>query len=139
MVKVYISAPLFTDAEREYCLRIDEALREGGFITYLPQRDGADADPTKESGRLAIYRNNLDQLRDCDAVLALLDGSIADDGVAYELGVAAAWAKPSAGLLTDRRKTTTSVNLMLTVGLSLGCATALSEAVSLLGALHDGS
>ena len=39
-MKIYIAAPLYCDYEREYNLKIDELLRENGYDTYLPQRDG---------------------------------------------------------------------------------------------------
>ncbi|MBQ1346933.1 MAG: hypothetical protein IIY65_02940, partial [Erysipelotrichaceae bacterium] len=41
-MKVYIAAPLYCDYEKEYNLKIDTFLRENGFDTYLPQRDGGE-------------------------------------------------------------------------------------------------
>ena len=41
-MKVYIAAPLYCDYEKDYNLKIDTFLRENGFDTYLPQRDGGE-------------------------------------------------------------------------------------------------
>lgn len=57
----------------------------------------------KVNRRLAAA--NVDRIRDADAVLAILDGTDVDSGVAAEIGFAACLLKPVVGLRLDIRQT----------------------------------
>jgi nucleoside 2-deoxyribosyltransferase len=106
-MKVFIAGPLFSQAEREFNLKVDEYLRGHGFETFLPQRDVGRLDEllAKEGGRAyrAIFEQDLKGLDQADAVVAILDGPDVDSGTAFEIGYAFAKGKPVIGLKTDMR------------------------------------
>ena len=107
-MRVFIAAPLFSQAEREFNEKIDEILRSEGFETILPQRDVGDLwEKLKKHGKRAyreVYRRDLECLKSCNVVVAVLDGNDVDSGVAFEVGYAKALGKPIIGLKTDVRK-----------------------------------
>jgi nucleoside 2-deoxyribosyltransferase len=107
-MKIYLAAPLFSEAERTYNEKIKVALEKAGFQVFLPQ-EGCE-------GPEDIFQCCIVNLKKCDAVLAVLDGAQVDDGTAFECGVAHALGIPVVGLRTDFRRVgehDTEVNLML--------------------------
>jgi nucleoside 2-deoxyribosyltransferase len=105
-MKVFIAGPLFSQAEREFNLKVDEILRKHGFRTTLPQRDIGKLWEELGRGKKAyrrIYEEDLKELEGCDAVVAVLDGNDVDSGTAFEVGYACAKGKPVIGLKTDTR------------------------------------
>lgn len=50
-----------------------------------------------------VFRADTKALIDCDAIVAVLEGPIVDDGVAWELGFGYAQGKPCIGLVVDDR------------------------------------
>lgn len=101
-MKVFIAAPLFSLAERDFNLKLDEFLRENGFETVLPQRDVGEAWGADVS-KLEIYKKDLEEIEKADVVVAVLDGPDVDSGTAFEIGYAKAKGKPVVGLKTDVR------------------------------------
>lgn len=99
-MRVFIAAPLFSEAEREFNRKIDELLRSSGFETVLPQRDIGDA---RTEGHLRVFEKDLAAIDGSDVVVAILDGPDVDSGTAFEIGYAFARGKPVIGLKTDRR------------------------------------
>jgi len=106
-MKVFIAGPLFSQAEREFNIKVDEKLREHGFETFLPQRDVGKLDEllVKEGKRayFMIFERDLKGLDWANAVVAILDGPDVDSGTAFEVGYAFAKGKPVIGLKTDMR------------------------------------
>jgi nucleoside 2-deoxyribosyltransferase len=106
-MKVFIAGPLFSQAEREFNIKVDEYLRKHGFETFLPQRDVGKLDEllAKEGKRAyrTIFERDLKGLDQADAVVAILDGPDVDSGTAFEVGYAFAKGKPVIGLKTDMR------------------------------------
>ena len=106
-MKVFIAGPLFSQAEREFNLKVDGELRKHGFETFLPQRDVGKLDDllAKEGERAyrMIFKRDLKGLDQADVVVAILDGSDVDSGTAFEVGYAFAKGKPVIGLKTDMR------------------------------------
>jgi len=106
-MKVFIAGPLFSQAEREFNLKVDKYLRERGFKTFLPQRDVGKLDELiAKRGKRAyrmIYEQDLQGLEQADVVAAILDGPDVDSGTAFEIGYACAKGKPVIGLKTDMR------------------------------------
>jgi nucleoside 2-deoxyribosyltransferase len=104
---VFIAAPLFSQAEREFNLKLDEFLRKNGFNTILPQRDVGDLwKLMKKRGKKAyrdIYERDLGKLEEADVIVAILNGPDVDSGTAFEVGYACAKRKPVVGLKTDVR------------------------------------
>jgi len=134
-MKVFIAGPLFSQAEREYNLKVDEGLREQGFETFLPQRDAGKLDELliKEGERAyrTIFERDLKGLDWADVVVAILDGTDVDSGTAFEVGYSFANGKPVVGLKTDMRvfAKDEELNNMLTQGIR-ALARNLDEVVS---------
>ena len=105
----YIAAPLFSEAERTFNLALADLL-EPHLAVYLPQRDGLLLRDLREAGedspetRRRIYTADIDAIRACDILLAVLDGPSVDDGVSFELGYATCLGKTCVGLATDSRR-----------------------------------
>ncbi len=104
---MFIAGPLFSQAEREFNLKVDGELRKHGFETFLPQRDVGKLDEllAKEGERAyrMIFKRDLKGLDQSDVVVAILDGPDVDSGTAFEVGYAFAKGKPVVGLKTDMR------------------------------------
>ena len=83
---VYLAGPLFTPYERGYIDECAAALRAGGFEVFVPHENVL---ATAESGLTAdyVFQVDLQGLVDADAVVALFDGPMVDDGTACELGL----------------------------------------------------
>lgn len=112
---VYLAAPLFSEAEREYNLKIAEILKERCFSVHLPQELDDTVDTRNEGRTTAIYEKNLAALQKADIVVGVIDGSDADSGTAWEMGYATAKGKEVIALRTDFRSLgeDEAVNLML--------------------------
>ncbi len=106
-MKVFIAGPLFSQAEREFNLKLDGFLRKHGFETVLPQRDvGQLWKHVRKLGRrayLEVYERDIRRIEEADIVVAILDGPDVDSGTAFEVGYACAKGKPVIGLKTDMR------------------------------------
>lgn len=106
-MKIFIAGPLFSQAEREFNLKVEGHLRKCGFETFLPQRDVGKLDEllAKEGYQAyrTIFKRDLEGLDQADAIVAILDGPDVDSGTAFEVGYAFAKGKPVIGLKTDMR------------------------------------
>ncbi len=96
---IYLAAPLFSLAERNFNAELSYAIQAGyddqiGFI--MPQK--FDGNPP------ALYTQCIENIKIADIVLALIDGTEADAGVAFEVGIAKMTGKKIIGLRTDFRK-----------------------------------
>jgi len=113
--RVYLAAPLFTQAEREYNARIAALLRTHFFEVFVPQEAGDDSHTRDHDRQEAIYSSNMNALEAADVVVGIIDGADADSGTAWEMGYATARQKPVIALRTDFRKVGANehVNLML--------------------------
>jgi nucleoside 2-deoxyribosyltransferase len=113
--RVYLAAPLFSEAERSYNTMLADLLRQHAFDVYVPQDAGDDTSSRDLPGHARIYEKNKKALDDTDMVVAIIDGADADSGTAWEMGYAAAGHKPVFALRTDFRRVGTHehVNLML--------------------------
>jgi nucleoside 2-deoxyribosyltransferase/predicted secreted protein len=131
--RVYLAAPLFSEAERSYNVSLTSLLKKNLFEVYLPQEAGDDSDTRKESEQQSLFAANLRELEDSDVVVAIIDGADADSGTAWEMGYAFAHKKPVFALRTDFRRVGhhEHVNLMLEQS-----ATVVTTTDQLLSALH---
>ncbi len=93
-MRVYLAAPLFSQAEREFNERIEGMLSKEDFAVFLPQ-DECNKD---------VFDCCIENLEKSDAVLAVFDGAQVDDGTAFECGYAFAKGIPVVGLRTDFRR-----------------------------------
>ena len=106
---IYLAAPLFNDMEKQRNEALDAALRNSGFRTFLPQRDGGEfanesapeADPAQI--RTQIFTADIRAVKACEILLFLFDGRVPDEGACFELGMAYALGKRCVGLKTDAR------------------------------------
>jgi nucleoside 2-deoxyribosyltransferase/predicted secreted protein len=113
--RVYLAAPLFSEAERSYNTALADLLRQHLFEVYVPQETGDDTAHRDMPEHAKIYEQNKNALHDADLVVAVIDGADADSGTAWEMGYAAALNKPVFALRTDFRRVGIHehVNLML--------------------------
>jgi nucleoside 2-deoxyribosyltransferase len=110
-LRVYFAGPLFTPYERSFIDECATRLRAEGIEVFVPHETVlAERDTTGA----AVFAKDLEGLRGSDAVVAVLDGPMVDDGTACEIGLF--WAlmrddpakKGIVGLLTDLRGTVRS-------------------------------
>jgi len=122
-MKVFLAAPLFSEAERDFNSKVAKKLRAKGFEVWLAQESPFIHEGTSKE-KEKIYEEDVSALKACDVVVAVLDGVEVDSGVAFEMGYAVALGKPVIGLKTDYRAFSKmeDVNLMLGVPLIKLCS-----------------
>ena len=105
--KVYFAGPLFSEAEREYNLKVVSILEKYGYEVFLPQRDGflaAElAGKTEAEKTKMIFEKDRDEVLKADIIFMVLDGRIPDEGACVELGIAYASGKRCYGIKSDSR------------------------------------
>ena len=113
--RVYLAAPLFSEAERWYNASIAGLLRGNFFEVYLPQEAGDDSALRGKKEEERLYICNKKALEESDLIVAVIDGADADSGTAWEMGHAHALKKPVIAIRTDFRRVGNNeqVNLML--------------------------
>jgi nucleoside 2-deoxyribosyltransferase len=84
-VKVYFAGPLFTPAERRFVDESAAQLRAAGFDVFVPHENELSLDGTVTAAR--IFAKDWAALSEANAVLAILDGPMIDDGTACEIGI----------------------------------------------------
>jgi nucleoside 2-deoxyribosyltransferase len=110
---VYLAASLFSPFERERNIKLALSLEQIGLHVMLPQTisapkklDGIDSD--------FVFKECLNQLNESNFVVALVDGTDVDSGVAWELGYAFAKGIPIVIVRTDMRQSEgNGVNIMI--------------------------
>lgn len=105
---VYIAAPLFSEQEQLWNLKLREHL-VGECNVYLPQEDGAllvdliaNGMPVAEA-KAVIFKRDIRAIDNCDVLVLVMDGRIIDEGACFELGYAYSRGKACIGLKTDVR------------------------------------
>ena len=107
-MRVYFAGPLFTPYERSYIDECAARLRGEGIEVFVPHENALAAGDTSAA---TIFKKDWDGLSQADAVVALLDGPMVDDGTACEIGIFYALMREDptkkgiVGLLTDLRAT----------------------------------
>ena len=138
-MKIYFAGPLFTPYERRFIDECAETLRAAGFDVFVPHEHELALDGTVTAER--IFAKDWVGLSEANAVLALLDGPLIDDGTACEIGIfyALMQADPAkkgiVGLVTDMRASRDSKREGEVRGLNLfvvGCIEAAGEIVTSL-------
>jgi len=137
--KLYIAGPLFSHAELEFNEKIDIFLRNLGFETFLPQRDGylladlLDQYSNKQEAIDTIFYKDVEEIKNCDAVLFVLDGRVPDEGACVEVGLAYAFDKECIGFKSDSRSLMGDMDNPLLVGVLKGrIAKSFSELETIL-------
>jgi len=107
-LRIYLAAPLFNDMERSFNERLTAFLEPFAQV-FLPQRDGklmrdlVRRGMPPEVARQQVFEADINALKGCSHVVAVLDGRTVDEGVAFEVGYARALGKICIGLKTDDR------------------------------------
>lgn len=113
--RVYFAAPLFSQSEKDYNLRLAAVLEEYGYEVFLPQRDGIKAalleGKTEEELIRIIFEKDIGEIIKSDIVFMVLDGRVPDEGACVELGYAYAIGKRCYGAKTDTRTAEQSLDL----------------------------
>lgn len=119
--RIYLAAPLFSEAERSYNAVIADLLRNHCFEVFLPQESGDNCAFRSHDEHQRIFTKNRKAIHNADIVVAIIDGADADSGTAWEMGYATALKKPVIALRTDFRMTGSHerANLMLEEGAKL--------------------
>jgi nucleoside 2-deoxyribosyltransferase len=95
--------------ERNYNLAITAQL-ERYLDIFLPQRDGGlmmnrvKEGVSPDRAAREIFEIDLNAMKGATFLIALLDGSTIDEGVAFEIGYMFSLGKPCVGLQTDFRR-----------------------------------
>ncbi len=113
--RIYLAAPLFSEAERSYNAMLADLLKQHLFDVFLPQEAGDDTDTRLKTEQARIFSKNKSDLDNADIVVAVIDGADADSGTAWEMGYAYAHNIPVIAVRTDFRRAGMNerVNLML--------------------------
>ena len=98
---VYLAAPLFSDAERNFNTLVRDFLVANGYPVYLPQETGEGVSGPERDR--TIFESHLAALGRAPCVIAICDGTDTDSGTAWEIGYACAREIPVVALSTDRR------------------------------------
>ena len=120
---VYLANPYgFSAQQSEGPLRVlVEALRAMGAEVWEPFSRNNQIDQTIPGWAYRIGQADLRDVRDADALFAVVNGCPPDEGVMVELGMAIAWDKPVFLFRDDFRRCTDSeaypLNLMVFTGL----------------------
>jgi nucleoside 2-deoxyribosyltransferase len=107
-VRVYFAGPLFTPYERSFIDECAARLRADGIEVFVPHENALAESDTSPA---TIFAKDWEGLADADAVVALLDGPMVDDGTACEIGIFYALMQSDAskkgivGFVTDLRST----------------------------------
>jgi nucleoside 2-deoxyribosyltransferase/predicted secreted protein len=113
--RIYLAAPLCSEAERIFNASVARLLRTNLFEVHLPQEAGDDSGTRDEREQERLFLLNKTALENSDSIVAIIDGADADSGTAWEMGYACAQGKPVIALRTDFRRVGhhEHVNLML--------------------------
>ncbi|MGM0771296.1 MAG: nucleoside 2-deoxyribosyltransferase [Halobacteriota archaeon] len=103
--KIYLAAPLFSQAEQEFNRKLGNELEVLGFSVFMPQEDSNDTEAAREEmNSNNIFKLNVEAIDVCDILIAVLDGGTdVDSGTAWEIGYAYAKDKMIIGIKTDFR------------------------------------
>jgi nucleoside 2-deoxyribosyltransferase len=96
--KIYLAGPLFSQAERDWAGRL-KALVEASFSqvqVLWPHEFPAEGEN--------IFGVNVENLEECQLMIAILDGPQVDDGTAWEMGYHYARSRTILGIRTDFRR-----------------------------------
>lgn len=97
-MKIYLAAPLFTEAERAFNKELKNNLLNRKIHVFSPW-DFCDGLSNRD-----IFIACSSKINDSDIMVAILDGSQVDDGTAWEIGYAYSKGIPIFGIRTDYRK-----------------------------------
>ena len=107
-MRVYLAGPLITPTERRYVDEVAALLRADGFDVFVPHEQEF-ALAAGEVTPASVFATDDRGIDAADAMVAILDGPMVDDGTACEIGLFAGLLRADprrrgiVGLLTDSR------------------------------------
>ena len=115
-MNVYLAGPLFSTAEKQFNSALKAALaRLDPKSNYILPQEFADSIADHPAFFELVFQNCVKEVRNCDVVVALLDGADVDSGTCIELGIGFALHKRLIGVRTDSRPgEDQGMNLMVT-------------------------
>ncbi len=140
-MRIYFAGPLFTPYEREFIDRCAAQLRAAEFDVFVPHEHELALDGTVTAER--IFAKDWAALTEADAVLAILDGPMIDDGTACEIGIfyglmrSDESKKGIVGLVTDLRALRDSGREGEARGLNLFVVGCIEAAGTICASLDD--
>jgi len=100
-MKIYFAGSLFSLAERMFNTGLVKILREKyNYDVFLPQ-ESEENKTSKDTA--AIFLSDEKAVKDCDVIVAIMDGPDADSGTCWEFGFAYALEKKLVIVRTDFR------------------------------------
>lgn len=104
-MRIYLAAPLFSQVERAWNRLLASAITERlpGSAVVLPQDFRLEGRYNDPKHYRQLFKRCLKEIGNADVMVAVLEGSDADSGVAFEAGVAHTLGKTIVGLRTDYR------------------------------------
>ncbi len=109
MYRLYLAAPLFSEAELAFNRALRDLLKEY-FDVFLPQEDsGLMVEMVRrgmplDTAKRVVFRDDTEAVRRSDFLLIVLDGRAVDEGACFELGFARALGKKCVGYQSDPRR-----------------------------------
>lgn len=131
MKTVYLAAPLFSEAERDFNSKLSDEIKNAGFYVFLPQEDSNNIKDEKNRQQI-IFNKNVDAIESSDIIVAVIDGTDVDSGTAWEIGCAFARGKTIIGLRTDFRTLGIEGTVNLMVERSVILCTSVAELLNRL-------
>ena len=106
MAKLYYASPLFSEMEFAYNDFLVKKIREEypDLVVYSPQEQSDINNKNSYANSIEIAKYDTEALLSSDLMIAVLDGTAVDAGVASEVGVAYQAGIPILGLFTDSRQ-----------------------------------
>ena len=120
---IYLASPYGFSSQWKRLLLPEfiSALEDLGLEVWEPFARNAQVDLAQPGWEHTVAQRDLQDVRDADALLAIVNGTPPDEGVMVELGAAIALGKPTFLFRDDFRRCTDSehypLNLMLFAGL----------------------
>ena len=120
---IYLASPYGFSSQWKRLLLPEfiSALEDLGLEVWEPFARNAQVDLAQPGWAHSVAQRDLQDVRDADALLAIVNGTPPDEGVMVELGAAIALGKPTFLFRDDFRRCTDSehypLNLMLFAGL----------------------
>ncbi len=91
---IYIASPFFKESELNFVKLIEDNLEKYAIDYFSPRNEGVLQNLTEEEKQIQksrIYQSNIDNIRLCDTMVAVIDGR--DTGTIWEMGYASALKK----------------------------------------------
>ena len=141
-MKIYLAGPLFSQAEREFNVKVAGELRKNGFDVWVPQENSdipemPDTDEKRRKLMCGFFAKDIEAIESSDLLLIIMDGRVPDEGACFELGYAYARGKICVGLKTDTRVSELgSDNAMLVGSLGDNIANDLDSLTAILKSIN---